>query len=241
VKTTVVIPTYNEAANLPRLVQELLGLGIEGLHILVVDDNSPDGTGEVAEALARDHPGRIGVIHRQGKQGLATAYFAGWARALEEGADYIIEMDADFSHSPSYIPQFLDKIQEYDVVVGSRFVKGGSVDPGWGLGRKLLSRLGNLYARLITGLKVKDTTAGFKCFRREVLAALDFSLIKSRGYIFQTEVAYACQRLGFRVTEVPISFRQRAAGESKMSFKIFYEALWRPWRIRLHPPLKRRG
>lgn len=237
-KTTIVIPTYNEASNVPKLVKEIFDLGIEGIHILVVDDNSPDGTGQVAEDLAKEYPGRVGVIHREGKLGLATAYLTGFARALKEKSDYICEMDADFSHQPSYLPQFLDKLKDYDVAVGSRYTKGGSVDPTWGFGRKVMSGLGNFYARLITGMKVKETTGGFKCFRRKVLESLDFSRIRSRGYAFQMEVAYACEKLGFRVVEVPILFRERAMGQSKMSWAIFWEALWLPWKIRFSKPWK---
>lgn len=231
-KTMVVLPTYNEAQNLPSMVAELLSLDVDGLQITVVDDNSPDGTGEIAEELAQRYPGLLHVIHRPRKMGLGPAYICGFQHALQSGADYIIEMDADFSHSPSYIPLFLEKIRHCDVVVGSRYVPGGQVDERWGLWRKFLSWGGNFYARLITGLKVFDTTAGFKCFRREALLGLDLDRIRSDGYAFQIEMAYACQRRGYRVCEVPILFEDRVIGRSKMSFKIILEAMWRVWQMR---------
>ncbi|MBI2862109.1 MAG: polyprenol monophosphomannose synthase, partial [Chloroflexi bacterium] len=197
------------------------------------DDNSPDGTGQVAAELAERHPGRVHLIRRPGKQGLGTAYVLGFQWALNHGADYIIEMDADFSHSPSYIPLMLQKAQEYDVVVGSRYVPGAKIDERWSLWRRFLSWGGNVYARLITGLKVLDTTAGFKCFSRSALAALPLNMIHSDGYAFQVEMAYACQRRGHRVLEIPITFLERTRGASKMSLHIVLEAAWRVWRIRL--------
>ena len=226
-KTIVVIPTYNERANLEAMAQELKGLGIQGLSLLVVDDNSPDGTGVVADRLAQADPEFVTVLHRPGKMGLGTAYVMGFRWALDHGADYIIEMDADFSHPPETLWAFLKEIREYDVVVGSRYIKGGSLDPTWGMARKLLSRSGNLYARLITGLPVMDVTAGFKCFRRQVLAAIDLEHVRSEGFAFQVEMAYACHRKGFRTTEVPIHFVDRTQGHSKMSWKIVWEAFWR--------------
>lgn len=232
-KVMIVIPTYNEADNLPKIVAELFPLAIEGLEILVVDDNSPDGTGQIADELAERYPGQIHVIHRRAKLGLGTAYVAGFRYALGHRADYIVEMDADFSHSPSYIPQFLEKIKDYDVVVGSRYVPGGQLDEKWGLGRYLLSWWANsVYTRLILGLQVKDVTAGFKCFRRRVLEAIDLSTIHSGGYIFQVEMAYLCEKKGFRVLEIPIYFEDRQIGQSKMSMPVKLEAVWRVWELK---------
>lgn len=231
-KITVVMPTYNEADNLPGMVAELLALDFDDLEIVIVDDNSPDGTGEVADRLAACYPEHICVIHRPGKQGLGSAYREGFQLALNNGAGYIIEMDADFSHSPTYIPEMLEKTQEYDVVVGSRYVPGGSVDDRWRLWRRFLSWFGNAYARTVIGLQVHDTTAGFKVFRREVLENIDLSRIRSEGYAFQIEMAYACQQAGYRVCETPIFFEDRVIGSSKMDLGIVLEAIWRVWQIR---------
>ncbi len=230
---TTVIPTYNEAENLPSMIGELFSLDVEGLRILVVDDNSPDGTGQVADELASRYPERMSVIHRVGKLGLGTAYIAGFRRALADGADFVVQMDADFSHSPSYIPQFLDKIADYDVVVGSRYVAGGRLDERWEFGRYLLSWWANsVYTRLILGIKVKDATAGFKCWRRETLQGIDLSSIRSNGYVFQVEMAYVCERLGYRVLEIPIYFEDRRIGRSKMSIPVKLEAAWRVWEVK---------
>ena len=231
-KITVVMPTYNEAQNLPAMVRQILSLEVEGLQVLVIDDNSPDGTGEIADQLAEAHPDRVEVIHRERKMGLGSTYLTGFAHALEQGADVIFEMDADFSHSPQYIPQLLDRIRDCDVVIGSRYVAGGRVDPRWSLWRRLLSWGGNLYTRLVTGLKIRDTTAGFKCYRRDVLEGLDLGRVRSDGYAFQIEMHYACQKKGYRLAELPILFGERSRGESKMSLKIIWEALWRVWQIR---------
>jgi len=231
-KAIVVMPTYNEASNLPEIVPQILSLDVEGLQVLVVDDNSPDGTGEIADQLAVAYPGRVEVIHRERKMGLGSAYLTGFARALERGADLVFEMDADFSHSPQYIPEMLDRIRNCDVVIGSRYVAGASIDPRWSLRRRFLSWGGNLYIRLMTGLKVKDATAGFKCYRREALEALDLGKVRSDGYAFQIEMHYACQKKGYRLAEIPIFFGERGRGESKMSFKIIWEALWRVWQIK---------
>ena len=232
-KATVVVPTYNEAQNLPGLLEQVFSLGIDSINLIIVDDNSPDGTGKLAEDLAKKYPGRMEIIHRKGKMGLASAYIAGFRLALERGAEAIFEMDADFSHSPEYLPRFLEKLENCDVVVGSRYIRGAALDPHWNLWRKWLSRAGNSYVRLVTGLKVKDTSAGFKCFRRWVLEGLALDSIRSEGYAFQIEVAYMCQKKGYKVEEVPIFFSQRASGKSKMSSKIILESLWRPWRLRL--------
>lgn len=231
-KVTVVMPTYNEADNLPTMVAELLALDLDDLEIVIVDDNSPDGTGQVAERLAACYPEQICVVHRPGKQGLGSAYRQGFRKALHNGAEYVVEMDADFSHSPSYIPEMLDKAQTYDVVVGSRYVDGGSVDDRWRLWRRFLSWFGNAYARAVTGLEVRDATAGFKVFRREVLENIDLSRVQSDGYAFQIEMAYACQQAGFRVCEIPIFFEDRLVGSSKMDLDIVLEAIWRVWQIR---------
>jgi len=232
VTTVVVMPTYNEAATLPLVVEALCRLPIPDLQLLIVDDNSPDGTGQVAEALSRSYPGRIRVHHRPRKLGLASAYIAGFRQALEAGADIIVEMDADLSHPPAVVPHLLEALVRCDVAVGSRYVAGGGVDPRWGWHRRLLSWAGNRYARWALGLPVADVTSGFKAFRRTVLATLNLEGIRSQGFTFQIEVAYACHRHGFRVAEVPILFAERKAGRSKLSLKVIGEALWRVWQIR---------
>lgn len=231
-KVTAVLPTYNEAENLPRMVEALFGLGIEGLSIIVVDDNSPDGTGRIADDLAARYPGRVSVIHRPGKLGLGTAYVAGFTQALADGADYVVEMDADFSHPPETLHTFLELMRDYDVAVGSRYAPGGRLDERWSRWRRFLSWGGNVYARIITGLHVRDTTAGFKCFRATALAGIDLQRVRSDGYAFQVEMAYVCQRKGYRVAEVPIVFLDRTYGKSKMSMNIILEAAWRVWQIK---------
>jgi dolichol-phosphate mannosyltransferase len=231
-KTMVVMPTYNEADNLVQMVAELMTLELDSLEILIIDDNSPDGTGQIAEELTAQYTNKLHVIHRQGKMGLGTAYITGFRHALEDGADYIIQMDADFSHSPSYLPLFLDKIGECDMVIGSRYIPGGGVDKRWSPWRRFLSWGGNVYARLITGLRVHDTTGGFRCFRRQALLDLDLARIRSEGYAFQIEMAYACQKKGLRLCEMPIYFEDRSMGQSKMSSWIILEAMWRVWQMR---------
>lgn len=231
-KTMVVMPTYNEADNLVQMVAELMPLEVDGLEILIIDDNSPDGTGQIAEELTAQYPNKLHVIHRHGKMGLGTAYITGFRYALEEGGDYIIQMDADFSHSPSYLPLFLDKMRECDMVIGSRYIAGGGVDKRWSPWRRFLSWGGNVYARLITGLRVHDTTGGFRCFRRQALLDLDLERIRSEGYAFQIEMAYACQKKGLRLCEMPIYFEDRSMGRSKMSSLIILEAMWRVWQMR---------
>ncbi len=228
----VVLPTYNERENLPLMLEALHGLGLPGLEVLVVDDNSPDGTGDLAEGLRREYPDTLHVAHRPRKMGLGPAYIDGFGRALALGADYVVEMDADFQHDPAVLREFHRWIEEYDVVVGSRYIRGGSVEPRWSLPRKLLSRGGNIYARLVLGLRVHDPTGGFKCFRASALKRLDFSRVRSSGYTFQIEMSYACQRAGLRAKEVPIHFTDRARGESKMSARIALEAAWRVWEIK---------
>jgi len=229
----VVIPTYNEADNLPTMVGELLALDLPGLEILVVDDNSPDGTGKIAEELVKRHPGWIHVIHRSGKLGLGTAYITGFSYALEHGADLIIQMDADFSHSPGYIPKLVESAQEFDVVVGSRYVSGGSLDERWSWWRYFLSWWANsVYTRLILGVKVKDATAGFKCWRRATLEGIGLERVRSNGYVFQVEMAYLTEKLGYRFLEVPIYFEDRRIGRSKMTVPVKIEAALRTWQIR---------
>ena len=233
VQTMVVIPTYNEASNLSPIVGELRSLNVPDLRILVVDDNSPDGTGELADDLSRRYPGEFHVLHRPAKLGLGTAYLAGFRFALGSGADRIVQMDADFSHSPTYIPVFLQKLDDYDVVVGSRYVQGGQLDEQWGFGRYLLSWWANsVYTRLILGLTIRDATAGFKCWKREVLEAIDLDSIRSSGYVFQVEMAYVAGRLGFRTLEWPIHFEDRRIGQSKMDMGIKLEAAWRVWQVK---------
>lgn len=231
-KTLVVIPTYNEAANISELVARLLALDVAGLELLVVDDNSPDGTADAAEELAADYPGRLHILRRPRKGGLGPAYVAGFQRALKLGADRIIQMDADLSHPPEYIPEFLERLESNDVVVGSRYVPGGQTDARWGRRRRLLSSGGNLYTRLVSGVRLRDPRSGFKGFRRKVLESIGLEHLRSRGFVFQTEVASRCQRLGYRTAEVPILFHDRKAGSSKMSLDIIVEALWRLFLVR---------
>ena len=229
-KATVVIPTYNERDNVERLVKEILAQH-EGIDVLIVDDNSPDGTGVIAERMAAT-TSRLGVLHRSGKFGLGSAYRAGFKVAMDKGAEYIVEMDADFSHDPAAIPQFFDKIRECDVVIGSRYLNGISV-VNWPLSRLALSCFANVYTRGVTGLKISDCTSGFKCFRREVIEAIDLDSIKSDGYSFQIEMNYRCVERGFRVAEIPIIFIDRHAGSSKMSKKIVREAVFIVWKLKI--------
>lgn len=229
-KAIVVIPTYNERDNVERLVAEILSQ-YEGIEVLVVDDNSPDGTGEAVERLAAVTP-RLHLLRRPGKLGLGSAYRQGFRLALDKGADYIVEMDADFSHDPAMLPVFFDKMKEYDLVIGSRYLNGVSV-VNWPLRRLMLSYFANVYTRAVTGLKISDCTGGFKCFRREVLEAIDLNGIKSDGYSFQIEMNYRCVESGFRVGEIPIIFIDRHAGSSKMSKKIVREAVFVVWKLKL--------
>lgn len=236
------MPTYNEADNLPTIAAELFSLGIEGLELLVVDDDSPDGTGQIADELVERYPERMHVLHRSNKLGLGTAYITGFRYALAHGADYIMEMDADFSHSPTYVPQFLGKMKDYDVVVGSRYVPGGRLDERWSPWRHFLSWWANsVYVRLILGLKVRDATAGFKCFRRHVLEEIDLDSVRSNGYVFQVEMAYLCEKMGYRILEIPIYFEDRRIGRSKMTIPVKLEAVWRVWHIKWRHRFPQKG
>lgn len=229
---TVVIPTYNEADNLPLMAAELWALNIPGLSILVVDDNSPDGTGLVANELADQRPGGLQVLHRERKKGLGAAYVAGFKHALARATDVIIQMDCDFSHSPEHIPRMLYELQSCDVVVGSRYVGGGQIDERWETGRYLLSWWANaVYTRLLLNLQVRDATAGYKCWRADVLRGINLDGISSHGYSFQFEMAYIVEKLGYRVKEIPIYFEDRRIGRSKLTIPIKLEAALRTWLI----------
>ncbi|MGZ5410973.1 MAG: polyprenol monophosphomannose synthase [Solirubrobacterales bacterium] len=221
----VVLPTYNEAENLERIAAAILERLPERRRLLIVDDSSPDGTGRIADRLAAERDD-VEVLHRQAKEGIGPAYIAGFRCALAGGADLIIEMDADFSHDPAYLPQLLRAIENADLVIGSRYVPGGGVTE-WGKVRRFISRGGSSYARAMLGLEVRDLTGGFKCFRREVLEAIDLDAVTAKGYAFQVEMTYRAIQAGFRVVEVPIVFRDRTQGNSKMSRAIFAEAIWR--------------
>ena len=215
------------------MAQALFDLGLPDLDVLIVDDESPDGTGRIADELAAQHPGRLHVCHRAGPRGLGRAYLDGFRWALEHGADSIVQMDCDFSHSPRYIPQFLDHVQDYDVVVGSRYVVGGKTDERWSWGRWLLSWWANrVYTYLILGCRVKDATAGFKCWRRQTLMGLGLGRVRSQGYVFQVEMAYVTERLGYRVLEIPIYFEDRRVGHSKMTMPVKIEAALRVLEVR---------
>ena len=230
---TVVIPTYNEAENLPKLVPALFQLPIPDLCLLVVDDNSPDGTGQLAESLAMEHPGRIQVMHRAGKLGLGTAYIQGFRMALQNGAQAVAQMDADFSHPPEKLVELIDSLECCDAVLGSRYVPGGAVDERWPFWRKGLSAFGNLYARTILQLPVRDATGGFRMWRRATLEAMPLERIRSNGYAFQVETTYLAHHLGFTFREIPIYFADRRWGQSKMSLRIQLEAAIRVWQMLL--------
>jgi dolichol-phosphate mannosyltransferase len=222
-----VLPTYNERENIERFVQAVLpqlAAASPEHHILIVDDSSPDGTGEIADRLAGEHP-QIEVLHRDVKDGLGRAYLAGFARALEGGADLVLEMDSDFSHDPADLPRLIEGAQHADLVLGSRYVRGGGVSD-WGLIRRLVSRGGSWYARKLLGVPVRDLTGGFKCFHRKVLETLDLTGVHAHGYGFQIELTYGAIRAGFSVLEVPIVFQDRQLGTSKMSMRIALEAVW---------------
>ncbi|MFF7637580.1 polyprenol monophosphomannose synthase [Kitasatospora sp. NPDC008050] len=231
--TVVVIPTYNEVENLPRIVQEILNLEIEDLGILVVDDGSPDGTGEVADKLAEEHPGVISVMHRTTKDGLGRAYRAGMGKAVADGADLVVQMDADFSHPPTALRDMIEAARNgAGVVIGSRYTSGGSLDEAWAAHRRLLSKWANFYVKTILSVPAADVTAGYNLWSKEALAAVGLERIESNGYSFQVEMKYLAAKAGVRIVEVPIRFGQRASGESKMSINTQLESAWMPWRLR---------
>lgn len=229
--TSIVIPTFNEAENLPIIIQQLLDLNIPTNKILIVDDNSPDGTGEIADQLAKKHTGKIDVLHRQGKLGLGTAYIEGFKFCLNHGADQIVQMDADFSHNPEKVIVLLKNLDQYDMVLGSRYIEGGSLDHEWAFWRKGLSSFGNFYARVILGMPILDVTGGFRAWRRETLLGIPLDRVKSEGYAFQVEMGYIAHLKGFKIKEVPIYFADRSRGDSKMSLRIQIEAAKRVWSI----------
>lgn len=229
---TIVIPTYNERENIAALIQQIMAF--PRFSVLVVDDNSPDGTGQIVAELARQNQ-RVKLLARPGKLGLGTAYVAGFKQALSNGAQFIFEMDADFSHDPRYLPHLLAAAEtEYDLVLGSRYVKGGGTTD-WGLLRKLISRGGSFYARLILGLSIQDCTGGFRCYRRQILEQLDLDAVRSNGYSFQVEMLYRAHLGQFRIGEIPIIFPDRRVGASKMSRRIIVEAMIMVWRMRFFP------
>lgn len=232
-RITVVIPTYNEAENLPRLVSALFSLPLD-LRVLVVDDNSPDGTGRIADELAERFPGRVEALHRPGKMGLRSAYLSGFQKILDSDADAIVQMDADFSHDPAALLPMAELLKTYDIVLGSRYVDGGSVDRNWPFWRKSLSAFGNFYARTILGLPLRDVTTGYRMWRAEVLKAVPFERIQSSGYVFLAEMIYLAHCLEFRIGESPIYFADRRWGKSKMSLKIQIEAALRIWQVWWH-------
>ena len=235
-RALVVLPTYNERESLGKIVPRILAQD-ESLDLLIVDDASPDGTGELADRLASES-GRISVLHRDEKLGLGSAYLAGFTVGLRQGYDYLIEMDADLSHDPEHLTDFLDAIQSHDLVVGSRYLRGVNVI-NWPMSRLLLSYFANKYARWVTGLRLTDSTSGFKCFRRRVLEALAFDRVASTGYAFQIEMNYRAWKAGFDVSEIPIVFVERHEGESKMSGAIVREAIWRVWGLRFRSIFRR--
>jgi dolichol-phosphate mannosyltransferase len=229
-RALVIVPTYNERENITRIIEAVLAQD-ERLEILVVDDGSPDGTGAIVDEIAARDP-RVHALHRPKKMGLGTAYLAGFKWALAQGYDYVLEMDADFSHDPHHLPQFLEAIRDADLVLGSRYRHGKVTVVNWPMTRLLLSYFANLYARFVTGLPLDDSTGGFKCFRRSVLESIDLDAVRSNGYAFQIEMSFRAWKKGFRIVEIPIVFVDRTEGESKMSKKIVREAIWMVWRLR---------
>ena len=229
-RAVVIVPTYNERENIARLIDSVLRQDPR-LDVLVVDDGSPDGTGKIVDTIALVEP-RVSALHRPGKMGLGTAYVAGFKWALARGYDFIFEMDADFSHDPGHLPQFLAAIQDADVVLGSRYQHGRVTVVNWPISRLILSYSANLYARAVTGLPLFDATGGFKCFRRQVLESIELDEVKSNGYAFQIEMSFRAWKRGFRLREMPIVFTDRTEGHSKMSKRIVREAVWMVWRLR---------
>ena len=232
-KITVVLPTYNEAENLPKLVSALFSLPLD-LSLLVVDDNSPDGTGQIAEDLSSEHSGKVNVLHRAGKLGLRSAYLEGFAKAFETGADVVVQMDADFSHDPAVLVEMARQIESCDVVIGSRYVKGGSLARRWPFWRKALSAFGNTYARTILNFPLHDVTTGYRMWKRRALEGIPLDRIRSNGYVFLVEMAYVAYLMGYKIIEVPIHFSDRRWGKSKMSLRIQLEAAMRIWDVRWH-------
>jgi len=230
-RALVIVPTYNERENITRIIGSILEQDAR-LEVLVVDDGSPDGTGEIVEDLMQ-HETRVRILKRPRKMGLGTAYIAGFRWALQESYDFIFEMDADFSHDPAHLPQFLSAIEDADLVLGSRYRNGKVTVVNWPIKRLLLSYFANVYARIVTGLPVWDATGGFKCFRRKVLEAIDLSHVRSNGYAFQIEMSFRAWRKHFKIVEIPIVFVDRTEGQSKMSRAIVREAIWMVWRLRL--------
>ena len=229
----IITPTYNEAENLPKLVSALFSLPLD-LSLLIVDDDSPDGTGQIAEKLSQDYPGQIHILHRAGKLGLRSAYLEGFTKAFETGADVVVQMDADFSHDPAVLVEMARRIETCDVVIGSRYVKGGSLARRWPLWRKALSSFGNTYARTILNFPLRDVTTGYRMWKREALQGIPLDRIRSNGYVFLVEMAYVAYLMGYDIAEVPIHFSDRRWGKSKMSFKIQLEAAVRIWDVRWH-------
>lgn len=232
-KITVVLPTYNEAENLPKLVSALFSLPLD-LSLLVVDDNSPDGTGQIAEDLSKENPGRVHILHRAGKLGLRSAYLEGFAKAFEIGADIVVQMDADFSHDPAVLVEMARRIESCDVVIGSRYTKGGSLARRWPFWRKALSAFGNTYARTILNFPLRDVTTGYRMWKRQALEGVPLERIRSNGYVFLVEMAYVAYLMGYEISEVPIHFSDRRWGKSKMSFRIQLEAAVRVWDVWWH-------
>lgn len=228
-KSLIITPTYNEKENIPELIPEILKLK-QGFHILIVDDNSTDGTRGIADQLAQKYP-EVFVLHRESKRGLGRAYIDGFKWALDKDYGLIFEMDADFSHQPQALPEFLEAIKNCDLVIGSRYLNGIRI-VNWPLSRLVISLVANKYIRMVTGLKLRDCTTGFKCFRRKVLESIDLDKINSDGYSFQFEMNYIAQKKGFKIGEIPITFIERQAGTSKMTKKIVWEAIWRVWKLR---------
>ncbi|MDZ4722559.1 MAG: polyprenol monophosphomannose synthase [candidate division Zixibacteria bacterium] len=229
-RALIIFPTYNEKDNIEKIVHAVLPMDPR-IHVLIVDDNSPDGTGQIADKLA-SQMSTVNVLHRTKKEGLGRAYIAGFKWAMERKFDYIFEMDADFSHGPEYIRDFLREIQNYDVVLGSRYISGVNVI-NWPMSRLLLSYFANMYTRVITGLPLRDATGGFKCFRRQVLETIELDKVHASGYMFQIEMSMRAWKKGFTLKEIPIVFVDRVAGSSKMSKKIMREAIWMVWMLRL--------
>ena len=235
-KSLIIVPTYNELENIRRLLPELMALSPD-IRVLVVDDNSPDGTGKLADELAAENE-RISVLHRPGKLGLGSAYVASFKYAIQQDVDCVFEMDADFSHDPAMVPRFIEEIASCDVVIGSRYISGINV-VNWPMSRLLLSYFANIYTRLVTGMTIRDTTSGFKCFRREVLEHIELDEVRSDGYAFQIEMNFRCWRKGYRLREIPIIFVDRRSGTSKLSRGVINEAVWIVWWLRLQRLLRR--